>query len=318
MKSTFRFRLVALSLTSCLLTVAATPAQASEPLVPGTGTILKQVGDDFEDPDWKYIFNNPKSTEDNDKSQRLPAGKSVNGRWYEGAKRGHPDIVERVETPPGGLEGSTGSLLLRSVRTGIPGRPSHRMQQDDFIGNVNYRVGGSIPVSRSPSVVVRVFFPPIDTWEERSGPTFAFRSAVTTHINKPSGNGFFRGSSYESETYYPGFFVELDSKKYNGRDYDSANFRIRASRGGDFKGPQITQTGWWTMGMSFTPDGQVHYFAKPGIEDLTAEDHVTSQFPYGYRCEHFSTFFFNVCSVDDGRTWSTPWIVDDPAVYVLR
>jgi hypothetical protein len=318
MKTTFAFRLVAFSLSCCLLTVAASPLRADGPLVPGAGQLLKQVGDDFEDPEWKYIFNNPKSTQDNDHSQRLPAGKSVNGRWYEGAKRGHPDIVKRIETPPGGLEGSEGALLLRSVRTGIPGFPSYRMQQDDFIANVNYRVGGGIPVSRGPSVVVRVFFPPIDTWEERSGPTFAFRTAVTTHINKPVGGGFYRGSSYESETYYPGFFVELDSKKYNGRDYDSAHFRIRASRGGDFKGPQITQTGWWTLGMSFTPDGRVHYFARPGIEDLTAEDHVTSQYPYGYRCEHFSTFFFNVCSIDDGRTWSTAWIIDDPAVYIAR
>jgi len=29
----------------------------------------------------------------------------------------------------------------------------------------------------------------------------------------------------------------------------------------------------------------------------------------------FNTIFFNVCSVDDGKTWSTPWIIDDPKVY---
>lgn len=317
MKTSFTFRLVQFSFAFCLLTVTALPALADGPLVPGTGTKLTKVGDDFEDEDWDYVPNNPKSTEDNDKNQRLPAGKSANGRWYEGAKRGHPDVVERIETPPGGLPGSTGSLLLRSIYTGIPRRPSYHMQQDDFIGNVNYRIG-AIPVSRGPSVVVRVFLTPIDSWETRSGPTFAFRTAVQTHINKNSGRGFFRGSSYQPETYYPGFFIELDSKKDNGRDYDSAHFRIRASRGGDFKGPQITQTGWWTLGMSFTPDGQVHYFARQGVEDLTAEDHITSQYPYGYRCEHFKTFFFNVCSIDDGKTWSTAWIIDDPTVYVAR
>jgi hypothetical protein len=68
--------------------------------------------------------------------------------------------------------------------------------------------------------------------------------------------------------------------------------------------------------MSFTPDGMVHYYARPGVEDLTAEDYITSQFPYGYRCERFRTFFYNVVNGDNGRTWSTAWIVDDPKVYV--
>jgi hypothetical protein len=309
---------VSFSFACCLIAVAApavtTSAVAAEPLVPGTGQIVKSVGDDFEDPDWKYNYYNPKSSEDNDHNQRLPAGESVNKRWYEGAKRGHPDVVERVPTPPEGLPGSEGALLMRSVHTGIPGRPSYGTQQDDFIANVNYRTGGSISVSRAPSVVTRVFLPPIDTWERRSGVTFAFRTSVQTHINK----GGRWGGSYQPETYYPGFFLVLESKHDTKREYDSAYWRIRASRGGDFKGPQIETTGWWTLGMSFTPDGMVHYYAKPGIEDLTEADHVTSQYPYGFRCEHFDTFFYNVCSRDDGRTWSTAWIVDDPAVYVAR
>jgi hypothetical protein len=90
------------------------------------------------------------------------------------------------------------------------------------------------------------------------------------------------------------------------------------SSGGDFKGPQITTTGWWTMGMSVTPDGMVHYYAKPGIENLTEKDYISSQYPYSFRCERFKTFFFDVCNGDDGKTWSTAWIVDDPTVYVAR
>jgi hypothetical protein len=66
--------------------------------------------------------------------------------------------------------------------------------------------------------------------------------------------------------------------------------------------------------MSFTPDGAVHYFARPGVDDLTASDRITSQYPYGYRAEHLDTFFFNVCSGDNGK-WSTPWIIDDAALY---
>ena len=90
----------------------------AEPLVPGTGTKLTQVGDDFEDETWEYIYNNPKSTRENDKQDRYPAGESKNGRWYEGMKRGQPDVIKWVPTPKGGLPGSHGSLLLQSLYTG--------------------------------------------------------------------------------------------------------------------------------------------------------------------------------------------------------
>jgi hypothetical protein len=287
-------------------------------LVPGSGTKLPDVGDDFEDENWEYIYNNPKSTRDIDNNDRMPSGESKNARWYEGMKRGQPDVIKRVETPKGGLPGSKGSLLLKSLYTGIPGYPSYQMRQDDFIADVNYRLGGSIPVSRSPNVVVRVFLPPVATWEKRTGPHFAFRIAVETTVMKSSKKSFFSSTHPESETYWPGMFIEFESKKDGGVN-DYAYLRIRSDQyGGDFKGKQITTTGWWTMGLSCTPDGMVHYYAKPGIEDLTPKDYITSQYPYGYRAEQFNTFFFNVCNGDDGRTWSTDWIVDDCAVYVVR
>jgi hypothetical protein len=54
------------------------------------------------------------------------------------------------------------------------------------------------------------------------------------------------------------------------------------------------------------------------VDDLTIRDHIASHIPYGYRAEQFNTMFFNITSRDDGKTWSTPWIIDDPAVYVRR
>ncbi len=286
-------------------------------MVPGTGTELTQVGDDFEQADWAYIPNNPKSTEDINERQNTPVGKSKNGRWFEGIKRGHPDIVRRVETPPGGLPGSRGALLLQSLYTGIPNRPSYKMHQEDFIGNVQYRLGGPIPISQAPSMTTRVYLPPIDEWERRSGPHFAFRAAVETTKTTKKQRFLFSSSERENEVYWPGLFIVLESKHQTRREHDYAYFRVRANRnGGDFKGPQITTTGWWTLGMSFTPDGKIHYYAKPGVEDLTREDYITSQFPYGYRCERFRSFFYNVVNGDDGKHWTTPWIVDDPKVFV--
>jgi hypothetical protein len=303
-------------LAAALVAFASSSSRA-EPVVPGTGRALPQVGDDFEDTTWEYQSNPPKSTQDLDRLERYPHGESRNGRWYEGMKRGHPDVVQRVETPPGGLPGSRSSLLLQSLWTGIPGRASDRMQQDDLIADVNYRLGGVIPAAFTPSVVVRVFLPPAETWENRSGPHFGFRTALLTTVRNPQPSPFVSGSQPRQEAYWPGMFIEFQSKT-DGYDNDYAHFRVRADqRGGDFVSKPIATTGWWTLGISISPDGMVHYYASPGIDDLTQRDHLSSHYPYGYRTEHFKTFFFNVCSGDDGRTWSTPWVIDDPTVYVV-
>ena len=104
-------KLALLPCTALLAVFSGSVADAqsrSDIVVPGTGVHMQQVGDDFEDENWEFIQNNPKSTEDIDENQRMPLGKSTNGRWYEGAKRGHPDVVQRIPTPPGGIEGSEG------------------------------------------------------------------------------------------------------------------------------------------------------------------------------------------------------------------
>jgi len=322
MSSSFRSRsAVRLVITSALALISPLAASAQRPVVPGTGTEIVGVSDDFEDPSWDYIPNNPKSTEDIDENQRSPLGRSTNGRWYEGVKRGHPDIVKRVETPSGGLPGSQGALLLRSRDTGIPGRPSGRMHQDDFVCNVQYRLKRTVQISEVPSVTTRVFLPPVAEFEPRSGPHFGFRLALetTAMIEQKIGNTPIKRKAKGNEVYWPGMFVEFESKAQSGKEHDYAYLRIRGnSQGGDFRGPQITQTGWWTLGMSVTPDGMVHYYAAPGVEELTADAYITSQFPYSYRAERFRTFFYNVCSIDDGRQWSTAFIVDDPKVYTLR
>ena len=306
---------------SLVFALAANPATAQRPVIPGTGSEILGVSDDFEDPNWSFIPNNPKSTEDIDEKQRTPLGRSQNGRWYEGIKRGHPDVVKRVDTPAGGLPGSKGALLMRSLYTGIPGRPSGTMHQDDFICNVQYRLRRKADVSEVPSVTTRVFLPPVAEWEKRSGPHFGFRLALetTAMVEKEIGPFKLKRKKMDNEVYWPGVFIEFESKQDSKRTEDYAHFRVRSNRrGGDFRGPQITTTGWWTLGMSVTPDGMVHYYASPGVDELTEDDYITSQLPYNYRAERFRTFFYNVCSADDGRRWSTSFVVDDPKVYLLR
>jgi hypothetical protein len=316
-----RYTIILFGLSLWTVVGDASSAWGQRAVLPGTGTEITGVSDDFEDPDWKYIPNDPKSTEDIDEQQREPLGKTTNGRWYEGVMRGHPDVVKRVSTPPGGLPGSKGAMLLRSMQTGIPGQPSRKMHQDDFVANVQYRLRRRIDVAEVPSVTTRVFLPPVQQWEKRSGPHFGFRLALETTALVEQETGFLgmKRKEMDNEVYWPGMFVEFESSADSGKSEDFAYLRIRSNqRGGDFRGPQITTTGWWTMGMSVTPDGMVHYYASPGVDDLTEDDYITSQYPYDYRAERFRTFFYNTCSADDGRRWSTAIIIDDPKLYLAR
>jgi hypothetical protein len=303
----------------CLGMAAATPVAAQ--VVPGTGTKLPQISDDFEDPAWSFTLNLPKASSNIDKVDRQPAGYSANNKWYESMYRGTPDVVRRVEPPVGGLPGSTGALALRTLQSGVPGQLSFKFQQDDLLANFANTVG-FLPVNRTPSVVVRVYLPPFEQWERRTGSHFGFRADCQTIITKPSTTGrIFRTASTtrKVENYWPGMFLQFNSKYDGQTKEDSALILIRSgSRGEDLAGPHITEPGWWTLGMSFTPDGQVHYYAKPGVGPLTAKDHLASTFPYGYSAMQVNTYFFNIVNQDDGRTWSTEFVIDDPEVFVLH
>jgi hypothetical protein len=297
---------------------AAAPAPKKPVLVPGTGSLVKGIGDDFEDENWKWNYNHPKSSEEQDKRVRSPVGKSINGRWFEGPKRGTPDVVKRIELPAPGLEGSTHGLLIASLHAGIPGRTTYQMQQDDLIYNMQKVTGRGMSVADNPSVVTRVYMPPFEQWEKRNGPTFGFRAGCYTHATITGKDHPDKGR-FGLEEYWPGMFVCFEPANAKRKTEDSAYLRIRGGRnGGEIRGPKIEQTGWWTLGLSFSPDGMVHYFASPGVDELTMDDHITSQYPYGYRTELLKTFFYNVCTQDDGKTWSTPWVIDDPKVYFVK
>ena len=296
---------------------------AQAQIVPGTGDKMTEVGDDFEDENWSYVPNLPKSSNNIDKQVRYPSGAATNNRWFESLLRGQPDVVERVATPPGGPPNSKGALKLRSVQTGIPGAPSYKMQQDDFIMSGNTRFGGTIPAMWSPNVVARVYLPPFDQWEQRTGSSFGFRIETLTHVMKPvSDHKFFKkiGKTRQLEQAWPGMFLQLNSKSDGKNKEDTAVFVIRGDQyGQDFvAGPVIKEPGWWTLGMTLSPDGRVHYYATKGTGPLKASDHLTTTMPYGEPNLQMNTLFFNVMSADNGRTWSTEWIVDDVEVFFVK
>ncbi|MEQ8208494.1 MAG: hypothetical protein RH917_01580 [Lacipirellulaceae bacterium] len=308
----------------CLACIASTSSQAHaqrhRAVVPGTGTKIDYVGDDFEGEGWNFIHNHPKSSREQDDRVRSPRGSATNGRWNEGPERGQPDQIQIVDTPAGGLAGSNKALMLRTLRSGIPGYNSRDVQQDDLIANLPNRLGGSIPVGETPSFVVRVYLPPAEQWENRSGPHFGIRGSTTTMTTEQKSFGLFGSrSETKAEPYWPGMWIHFRSETSRKNEKDSAYIAIRGDHmGRDYRAKEIEQFGWWTFGMSFTPDGSVHYYAKPGIEDLTAADHLDSKYPYSYHARSFRTFFFNSCNYNDGKTWSTPFIIDDPTLYVVN
>ena len=291
-------------------------------VVPGTGSHIDYVGDDFEDTNWSFINNFPKSSREQDERLRSPTGKSTNDRWKEGPERGQPDQLKVVPTPPGGLRGSNYSLLMRTVKSGIPGTRTFTVQQDDLIANCIGRLGSTISPSDIPNVVARVYLPPADEWENRTGPHFGFRISTSTVATKRISKGFFGShSETKAEPYWPGIWVHFRSKGSRNTKEDSAFLTVRGNtRGQDvrYKEIPVEQFGWWTLGMSVTPNGQIHYYAKQGVDDLTEKDYLTSQFPYSYSAQSFRTFFFDVCNNDDGKTWSTPFIIDDPKLYLVN
>jgi hypothetical protein len=295
-----QFGLASAVLGSSLVTRSA-PGQANRkypPVIPGTGIRVARTGDDFEAEDWAYYPQHPKSSWNIDENVREPGSNSKNGLWAEGAKRGTPDLVRRVATPAGGIEESTGSMMFQSLRSGIPGTLTHQQQQDDLLHN-SQALAGAIPVTWSPNCICRVYVPPTKYWEQRDGATFGYRTGLMAH-----------------EEYWPGIFLHMERVAKEGKQVHQIRAWIRADNGGrDLPSLVFEPETWITMGISHTPDGAVHFFLRPGIEDLTKEDCVGSYHCYGWRAHTFQTFFFNVINMDDGRSVSTPWIVDNAYLF---
>src|SRR4051794_7834638 len=257
-----------------VLTVAAfgvRHARAGQPIVPGTGEWLKDCGDDFEDAKWSYRYNLPKSSHEQDENQRSPGGVSNNGLWHEGGKRGTPDVVRRVATPPGGLVGSTGALLFATKNSGIPGSYSNQQQQDDLLMMFNKRLGRSIPMAWQPSCTVRVYLPRWEEWEKRNGPSFGARCDCMGR--NPDGS---------EEAYWPGMFIlRNNTKSKDDKVTEAAKLTIRGDRlGRDVRSLDIEEPGWWTLGISFSDDGQVHYYAHQGVADLMGRNPDGSEEAY--------------------------------------
>ncbi|MEM8681217.1 MAG: hypothetical protein AAGF97_17865 [Planctomycetota bacterium] len=319
------FKRVALAtVTACSVLSSSSLDAQTRPVVPGAGQRIDFATDNLEQSEgWEFVHNHPKSSKEQDERVRGPRGYSTNHYWVEGPERGQPDLIRVVPTPANGLPGSNYSLLIRTKNSGIPGAHSYKVEQDDLVVDSVSKIG-VIPVGETPAVVARIYLPEADKWEDRSGPHFAFRTQITTTKQTVEGRKgpLRRGRTVtELEPYWPGLWIHFNSKTDKQFAEDSATLKVRGnSRGWDFKVRDIpaNEFGWWTFGMSHTPDGAVHFYGKPGVGQLTAADHISSQFPYSYRAQKFENMFFNICNKDAGQTRSTPFVIDDPEVFLSK
>lgn len=295
---------------------------------PGSGRRLTEYGDNFEDPGWTYNYNHPKlhnqyydpgsGWTNIIPASNPPLGVSANGRWQEGTVRGHPDIVERVNTPRGGVRGSNYALRLQTRNSGTPGRTEGTVQQDDLLHFANGRLMNNTPLGKGLSVVTRIYLPPLKDWEKRQGYHIGFRVGASGH--KP-------GEKPGSVDYWPGIWLWLQQDQ-NG---NNNHFRIVVrsdNEGQDVMATetQYTRTGWWTLGMSFNADGSISYYARPGLGNLRSEDllvfrqgsrsRAATYTPYNLLFNDLDYLFFSLAN-SDGQ-WSTEFIIDDIAVYAVE
>lgn len=272
---------------------------------PGTGLVVVTVGDDFEAPNWSFTHNFPKSSQNLDGNTRSPFGVSVNGKWEEGATRGQPDIIERVARPSGGLLGSSYCLRIRSKDSGIPGSPSGALQQDDILGRI-VQIGsvGVIPVSRQPSVIARIRIPPPEEWELAIINAFSFRVGVEGTNNQDNWPGIFFQLNRGARTVTLIARANQFNQDYNLSapiSYDT----LLASR-----------NGWMTVGLSFTPDGMMHYYAALGAGNLGSANLMDSRFPGNQPVKQLEYFFSSTVNTDNGTTWGPQFHLDDALVFV--
>ena len=288
-----------------LLFACLFPLFADSIPIPGAGRRIAEIGDDFEDPAWEYIYNDPKSCQDLDAQKRnKPLGYSANGRWAESGYRGHPDVIERITPPAGGIAGSQGALLLKTLESGCPGEYNNQREQEDFLATFPQ----TFTPAQRPSVVVHYYLPPYDQWRPRlHAAQLSIRTQTLSHVKggEPDPNGWI----------WPGMWIVFRpaSEQY---PTDTAYIRMRANEEGHDQAAIGLYPGWWTFGLSFSKDGKVHYFASEGAEPLDASDHLGSFYPYGRVIDEISSLFINVITVHDGATWSTEWIVDDAFFFV--
>ena len=229
--------------------------------VPGYGTVIDAISDEFEPP-WSYDYVNNYSS---------------NGLWYV-PFRGPPEILELVAPPDGAVDGTTTALRLRSIDDGDDGYPGAEDLVTVFYDTT--ALGRLLERAENPSYVAWIHLPPINTWPTGQN-SFGFRVAAwdSTLISETNVHG----------EYYPSLWT------YRGTDGKG----YLVARVGDGFTPDLiigefTSTGWFTFGISWDAEGRTEYYAAEGRGTLTSDDLIYTDTLSDRRIEQAVYHFFSL------------------------
>ena len=96
-----------LRVTCFVIAIPVFFASADGQVVPGTGIRQSNVGDDFEDPNWKWHPNGEKASREQDELERRPLGGSSNGRWFESPSEANQTSSNAFQLRKAGFQAAT-------------------------------------------------------------------------------------------------------------------------------------------------------------------------------------------------------------------
>lgn len=262
---------------------------------------LADLCDDFEDIKWNYNYQNHMSS---------------NKLWRSGSGFGEPELLARVPTPDGGINGSAGALEIRTNNIELfdnGSSPGHRSMEKLLTAEYKKNSEHRITRANRPVFIVRVWLPPFNLWIKENSKedyyNFGFR-----HEAFPK-NG---------DKYYPSLWLHYDNS------LSQPWFRCRIFPIGtkkplvDIAIVPIRQPYWWTLAVAFDEDGIDHYYARPGVGIPTEKDEIfnATQFRTRYgiatpSMDYVLYSFFHLGYPEAGNA-SPPFVIDDYELWIVE
>jgi len=214
---------------------------------------LNELCDYFEDTSWSY---NPQTEEFYKKL------------WRGGSGRGIPELLKRVTTPTGGKDGSKYALEICTNETEIY-KDKNLTQEDLLTAEYEQILKRKLTRADQPVFIVRVWLPPFDQWGDQRSFGFRHESFLENGVKDQHYSTIWLVYDRSMKP-KPFFKYRIGTNELFYEVYDP---RL------------IEQDGWWTIAIAFDKNGFCHYYAHPGVGDLTEKDEMfdaTQLFPEVY------------------------------------
>ena len=232
-----------------------------------------------------------------------------------------PTRSKSIPTPPAACAGSQQALLLRTLNSGIPGYALQRRPA----GRPDRQLPRTPPRRHPRRRTPQLHRPRLPAAGRAVGtalrPAVRLpRQPVDGHHRRKTTGFFSSGSSTEVEPYWPGMWIHFRAnahQEHQGRH--GLHRRPRRPHGPRLPRPRDRPSSAGGRSACRSPP-TAWCTTTPAPASTSSPPPTTSRrsIPYSYTARDFRTYFFDVCNRNDGRTWSTPFVIDDPKLYVVR